>query len=64
MSQNYEIGDLVQIKSNGVTTDHTGIVVDILSESKQEPLWSRYLVYVSGKIGEFHQRSVQLFSKN
>ena len=64
MDKQYEIGDLVQIKSNGVPTDHTGIVVDILSESKQEPLWSKYLIYVSGKIGEFHQRSVQLFSKN
>ena len=64
MEQKHEIGDLVNIKSNGVRTEHTGIVVDILSENEQEPLWSKYLIYVSGKIGEFHQRSVEFFSKN
>tara|TARA_A100001011_G_C13559566_1_gene535702 strand:+ start:227 stop:421 length:195 start_codon:yes stop_codon:yes gene_type:complete len=63
MNQNYEIGDLVKIKSNGVPTQHTGIVVDILAENKQEPLWSKYLVYVAGKIGEFHQRSIGFFSQ-
>ena len=63
MNRHYEIGDLVKIKSNGVPTEHTGIVVDVVNESPQEPLWSKYLIYVSGKIGEFHQRSVELFCK-
>jgi len=63
MEQKHEIGDLVMIKSNGVRTEQTGIVVDILSENKQEPLWSKYLVYVRGAVAEFHQRSVEFFSQ-